>query len=37
VLPVSQMKDSDEAMEHIWQALLSTAPTPPLNEEELVG
>jgi len=37
VLPVSQMKDSDEAMEHIWQALRSTAPTPPLNEEELVG
>ncbi len=37
VLPVSQMKDPDDAMQHIWYALLSTAPTPPLSDEELVG
>lgn len=27
----------DNAIERTWQALLSTAPTPPLSEEELVG
>lgn len=28
---------SDERMERAWQAMLSTAPTPPLSDEELVG
>lgn len=27
----------EEALERIWQAIMTTAPTPPLSEEELVG
>ncbi|MGD8450452.1 MAG: hypothetical protein PVJ57_01420 [Phycisphaerae bacterium] len=36
-LPVWQMSGRAGLMEQLWQALLSTAPTPPLSEEELLG
>lgn len=36
-IPLWQMQQPAEAAERIWQALLSTAPTPPLSDEELVG
>jgi hypothetical protein len=32
-----RMRKGEEAIQRIWQALLSTAPTPPLSDEELVG
>ena len=32
-----RMQKRDKAIEHTWQALLSTAPTPPLSDEGLVG
>jgi hypothetical protein len=34
---LSRMRKREEVAERMWQALLSTAPTPPLNDEELVG
>ena len=37
VLDLTKMRDRDELLEQIFQALLSTAPTPPLSDEELVG
>jgi len=36
-LALSQLHDSERLVERVWQALLSTAPTPPLSEEALVG
>ena len=36
-IPLWQMQYRDEASEHLWHALLSTAPTPPLSDEELLG
>lgn len=36
-LPVWRFSNQQEIMNHVWQALLSTAPTPPLSDEELVG
>lgn len=36
-LEVWQLRRPQERIERIWQALLSTAPTPPLSDEELVG
>ena len=32
-----RMQKRDKAIERMWQALLSTAPTPPLSDEGLVG
>jgi len=32
-----RMQKRDKAIERTWQALLSTAPTPPLSDEELMG
>ena len=37
VLSFSRMRQSEQRIERAWQALLSTAPTPPLSDEELVG
>ena len=37
VLRFSRMQYPKQRIERAWQALLSTAPTPPLSEEELVG
>ncbi len=37
VLPLSQMRDAVQLVPHVWNALLSTAPTPPLDETELLG
>jgi len=34
---LSRMRKREEVAERMWQALLSTAPTPPLSDEELVG
>jgi len=34
---LSRMRRREEVAERMWQALLSTAPTPPLSDEELVG
>jgi len=36
-LRLDVLSDSDRAIERMWQALLSTAPTPPLSDEELLG
>jgi hypothetical protein len=36
VLPIAQMRHRQEVMEHIWRALLSTAPIPRMSEEELL-
>ncbi|MGD8450455.1 MAG: hypothetical protein PVJ57_01435 [Phycisphaerae bacterium] len=36
-LPLWQMSGRAELTERLWQALLSTAPTPPLSDEELLG
>ncbi|MGD8450454.1 MAG: hypothetical protein PVJ57_01430 [Phycisphaerae bacterium] len=36
-LPLHQMHGRAEVTERLWQALLSTAPTPPLSDEELLG
>ena len=36
-IPLWQMPGRDDATERLWQALLSTAPTPPLSDEDLVG
>ncbi|MGD8450453.1 MAG: hypothetical protein PVJ57_01425 [Phycisphaerae bacterium] len=36
-LPIWQMGGRAELMERFWQALLSTAPTPPLSDEDLLG
>jgi hypothetical protein len=36
-IPISQMRHRQRVLERVWQALLSTAPTPPLSEEELIG
>lgn len=33
----SQMRRAEEVVERTWQALLTTAPTPPLSDEELIG
>lgn len=37
VLSLWQMRCPEEALEHVWQAVLSTAPTPPLSTETLLG
>lgn len=37
VLPIGQMRNKVEAMERIWWALLSTAPIPRMDDEQLVG
>jgi hypothetical protein len=36
-LSFHQMRRSHEMVDRFWQALLSTAPTPPLSRDELVG
>jgi hypothetical protein len=36
-IPLYCTRDTRRTLERIWQALLSTAPTPPLSNEELVG
>jgi len=36
-LAVWKLGEHERAIERMWQALLSTAPTPPLSDEELVG
>jgi hypothetical protein len=36
-LPATHLRHRMGFIERIWQALLSTAPTPPLSDEELVG
>lgn len=36
-IPLWQMKDREEVTAWLWQALLSTAPTPPLSDEDLLG
>jgi hypothetical protein len=36
-LPLALMRNRDEITERLCQAILSTAPTPPLSDEELVG
>ncbi len=36
-LPLKQMRNHAQLVEQVWRALLSTAPTPPLSDEELVG
>jgi len=36
-IDLSRMRNSEQVIERMWQALLSTAPTPPLSDEELVG
>jgi hypothetical protein len=35
-LPIAQLRNRAEATERLWQALLSTAPTPHMSEEELI-
>ncbi len=37
VLSFSRMRHPEQRIERAWQALLSTAPAPPLSDEELVG
>jgi hypothetical protein len=37
VLPFRQMRHRAEVIEQFWRAVLSTAPIPQLNDEELVG
>jgi len=36
-IEVSRIRDRETAAQRVWHALLSTAPTPPLSDEELVG
>ncbi len=36
VLPIAQMRRREEVTEHLWRALLSTAPIPKLSDEELI-
>lgn len=36
-IPLNRMRNRDQTIERTWQALLSTAPTPPLSDENLVG
>jgi hypothetical protein len=36
-IPLAQMQRSGEAADQLWRAVLSSAPTPPLSEEELLG
>jgi hypothetical protein len=36
-LPITRFRNRARFTERTWQALLSTAPTPPLSDEELVG
>jgi len=36
-IPIAKGKDFNSTIERLWAALLSTAPTPPLSDEELVG
>jgi hypothetical protein len=36
-LDISRLREPQQWIERTWQALLSTAPTPPLSDEELVG
>jgi hypothetical protein len=36
-LPLAEMRHSKQTAQRAWEALLSTAPTPPLSDEELVG
>jgi hypothetical protein len=31
------MRDPGRALEQLWQAVLPTAPTPPLSEDSLLG
>lgn len=37
LIEIWRMRGRDAVAERTWQALLSTAPTPPLSDEELVG
>lgn len=37
VLRIAGARRPDEVARHFWSAVLSTAPTPPLSDEELVG
>ena len=37
VLQTGFMRRRTEALEHIWRALLSTAPIPRMSDEELIG
>lgn len=37
VLSFSRMQQPRQRIEQVWRALLSTAPTPPLSEDELLG
>ena len=37
LIRLSEMRYSRKTIERVWQALLSTAPTPPLSDEHLVG
>lgn len=37
VLRLTRMRRSEELIRRAWQALLSTAPTPPLSDKQLVG
>ncbi len=37
VLPFAAMRKRAEKLERLWWALLSTAPTPPLSDEDLLG
>lgn len=36
-VPLRGIKQMDDFLEYFWKAVLSTAPTPPLSEKELVG
>ena len=36
-IPIGQMKQPEQQLQRIWPALLSTAPTPPLSDEALLG
>jgi hypothetical protein len=36
-IELSRIRKREDVIEKTWQALLSTAPTPPLSDEELVG
>jgi hypothetical protein len=36
-IPIDKGERFDATMERLWAALLSTAPTPPLSDEGLVG
>jgi hypothetical protein len=36
-LPLSRMDHPEQRLEQAWRAILSTAPTPPLSDDELLG